>query len=112
MTQEEKQQLKAEMEKKCEELEQLIGELKDQTKPMTLDNSVGRVSRMDYINNKSVREQGLRKAKNDLKAIKRWLERYDEDSFGMCFKCKQPINPKRLLFLPSSTLCIRCASRS
>lgn len=64
MTDTEKEQLKKAMEKKHEELITLIADLKEATKPMELDNSVGRVSRMDYINNRSVNEAGLRKAEN------------------------------------------------
>lgn len=60
MTNEEKKQLKAAMEKKMEELKVSINSLKEDTKPMGLDNSIGRVNRMDYINNKSVAESALR----------------------------------------------------
>lgn len=107
----EKEALKKELLQKKEELEELIIGLKEETRPQGLDSAIGRVSRMDYINNKAVREQGLRKAEQDLKAIKRWLDLYDDESFGRCMRCKNPINPKRLLFLPSSTLCIHCAGR-
>jgi hypothetical protein len=53
MTEEEKAKLKDAMEKKKVELTQLVKDLKEATKPMGLDNSIGRVSRMDYINNLS-----------------------------------------------------------
>lgn len=108
---EDKEALKKELLQKKQELEELIIGLKEETKPQGLDNAIGRVSRMDYINNKAVREQGLRKAEQDMKAIERWLDLYEDERFGRCIRCKNPINPRRLLFLPSSTLCIHCASR-
>jgi DnaK suppressor protein len=111
MTQNEKKELKKAMHAKLDELEITIIELKKATKPMGLDNSIGRVSRMDYINNKSVSEAGLRKAESDQHALKRWLELYDTDRFGRCVRCGNEINPKRLLLLPSSTKCIHCANR-
>jgi DnaK suppressor protein len=111
MTQKEKKELKKAMEAKLDELETTIGELKKATQPMGLDNSIGRISRMDYINNKSVSEASLRKAESDQKALKRWLELYDSDRYGRCAVCGNEINPKRLLLLPASTKCIHCASR-
>lgn len=111
MTPEEKTELKVAMDQKRTELIELITDLKEATKPMGLDSSIGRVSRMDYINNKSVSESGLRRAENDLKALERWLSMYNEKSFGKCSRCNQEINPKRLLLMPASTVCINCASR-
>ncbi len=111
MTTEEKKQLKAVMEKKRDELVALIQELKEATRPMGLDSSVGRLSRMDYINNKSVNEEGLRKAENDLIALNKWLYLYDTEKFGKCTRCGNEINIKRLLYMPASTRCIHCAGR-
>jgi DnaK suppressor protein len=111
MTEEEKVKLKDAMEKKNIELTQLVKDLKEATKPMGLDNSIGRVSRMDYINNKSVGEAGLRKAENDLKAIEQWLSLYGSGKFGKCIRCGNEININRLLFMPASNHCIHCAGR-
>lgn len=111
MTPSEKQEIKAEMESKMSELRQLITDLKESTKPMGLDNSIGRISRMDYINNKSIAESSLRKAEDDMKALERWLDLYDSERFGKCSKCGNEINVKRMLLIPSSTRCIHCAGR-
>lgn len=107
----EKKQLKAAMEKKRDEIIKLIVDLKEATKPMGLDNSIGRVSRMDYINNKSVSEASLRKAEDDLKALDRWLSLYESEKFGKCSTCGNEINLNRLLLLPASTRCVNCSGR-
>ena len=39
------------------------------TKPISPDCAIGRVSRMDAINNKSINEAALRQKKNQLKAL-------------------------------------------
>jgi DnaK suppressor protein len=39
------------------------------------------------------------------------LERVGEDNFGHCLRCGEPIQIKRLLFMPESTKCIKCARR-
>ena len=38
----------------------IIEDFKEMTQPVAPDNAIGRVSRMDAINNKSVAEAGLR----------------------------------------------------
>jgi|GEM_PF-354146 len=109
MTEKEKAELKLAIEERKTELEENIAQLRESTKPMGLDNAVGRVSRMDYINNKSVRESVLRESENELKGIERWLSLYGTSAFGKCSSCGSPINPKRLLILPASSRCIKCA---
>jgi DnaK suppressor protein len=105
----EKEQLKSAMERKKEELSKLLDDLKDATKPMGLDSAIGRISRMDYINNKAINEAGIRKIENDLHALDHWLSLYGTDKFGRCARCGNEINFNRLLLLPASSRCINCA---
>lgn len=43
-----------------------------------------------------------------LKKIEKALSRIEEGTFGMCERCEEPINIKRLDARPVTTLCIRC----
>jgi DnaK suppressor protein len=112
MTSKQKEDLRTMIEKKLEETRSTIVELRESTKPMGLDSAIGRVSRMDYINNKSIAEGELQKAEDRVKALERWISLYDSDQFGKCSRCGQEINFNRLLLLPESTRCISCAGRS
>ena len=111
MTPDEKLKLRKAIEDKIDESRKSIADLKEASKPMGLDSAIGRISRMDYINNKSISESELLKAESKLRALERWLSIYDTDQFGKCTKCGQEININRLLLLPESTRCIRCANR-
>ncbi len=111
MDKETKEQLKKAIEDKIDETQTSILELKEATKPMGLDNAVGRLSRMDYINNKSIGEASLRKAEESLKGLQRWLSLYDTDQFGKCARCGKEININRLLLMPQSTRCVHCSGR-
>jgi DnaK suppressor protein len=111
MKEEEAIEVKKAIEQKIADLKDLIINLKEATKPMGLDNSVGRLSRMDYINNKTIDEASLRKAENSLQALERWLSVYGTEKFGKCVKCNNAINVNRLLLMPESSRCIRCAGR-
>lgn len=89
--------------------EKLIAEYKEHSKPVTLDNSIGRISRMDAINNKSITESALRQAENKLTKLNQALDQVGKKDFGICIKCKQPIPLGRLLLMPESKRCVNCA---
>lgn len=89
--------------------EQLISEYKDLSKPVSLDNSIGRISRMDAINNKSITESALRQAEEKLIKLNQALDKVGTKDFGMCIKCKQPIPIGRILLMPESQRCVNCA---
>jgi len=89
--------------------ERSIAEFKEMTKPVAPDVAIGRVSRMDAINNKSVAEAGLRMAEAKLKNLHRVLSQIGSKDFGLCLKCNQPIPLGRILIRPQSLLCVQCA---
>lgn len=111
MTEEDKIKVKAAIEEKIASLRSEIEDLKEMTKPLGLDNAIGRVSRMDYINNKSVNEAQLRQNESKLKALHNWLSKLGSSDFGKCSRCGKEININRLLYMPESTKCVQCAAR-
>lgn len=88
-----------------------IEELEELTRPIAPENSIGRVSRMDAINNKSVNESALRKSRQKLIKMNHNLEALEKGGFGDCASCKQAIPVERLLFLPETNLCTPCSRR-
>lgn len=104
---------KEDLKKKIEELiikyEHDIKETQKMTEPIKPENSLGRVSRMDAINNKSVMEASLRNKISKRNKLKFALTQIDNAGFGNCSACQKPINPARLMFMPESTKCVRCA---
>ncbi|MEM7367360.1 MAG: TraR/DksA C4-type zinc finger protein [Bacteroidota bacterium] len=111
LTAEQKTEIKSKIEDQIIDIQQKIKELEELTKPISPDNAIGRLSRMDAINNKSVNEAGLRSAKSKLVKLERALSRIDQSDFGYCSRCKQPIKVGRILFMPESSRCVRCAAR-
>lgn len=85
--------------------------MEEMTQPVKPENSLGRISRMDAINTKGVLESSLRNKRNKLNKLRLALQQIDESSFGICDNCDKPIQEGRLMFLPESTRCIRCAGR-
>jgi DnaK suppressor protein len=89
--------------------EKHISDYKELTKPIAPSDAIGRVSRMDAINNKSVNEASLRQAEIKLKNLNRVLNNFGSSDFGICLKCKNPIPVGRILIRPESLLCVDCA---
>lgn len=86
-----------------------IDQLKELTKPIAPENAIGRISRMDAINNKSVNEASLSSLEDKVKKIELALQRVNDAGFGVCRKCQQAIPEGRLLLMPGATLCVSCA---
>ncbi len=106
---EEKAQLKALIQRKIKQVEEHISELEDLTRPVAPDVAIGRVSRMDAINNKSVNEAALRQAREKLFGLKHALGNIEKPSFGICTRCGNAIAAGRLMVRPESTKCMHCS---
>ncbi len=78
------------------------------TKPIEPDCAIGRVSRMDAINNKAINDAALRQSEQKLKGLYAALDRIDEPEFGLCAKCGQTIPVGRIMLMPHSRFCARC----
>lgn len=92
-----------------EKTEQQIIEYKELVVPQAPDVAIGRVSRMDAINNRSVVEASLRQAEQKLKSLERVLSKHGTNEFGICVKCKREIPIQRILYRPESMYCVNCA---
>jgi len=112
MTTEERNQLKLQIDKKIQRLNRQILELKELTKPVAPDEAIGRISRMDAINNKSVNESALLKKQEQLKGLNLALEDIDKDDFQDCIVCGYEIPIQRLFIMPESRKCTNCAHHS
>jgi DnaK suppressor protein len=77
----------------------------DQTK-------VGRLSRMDAMQAQAMAQASQQRRAQMLRRIDAALRRIEEDEYGDCRACDEPINPKRLEFDPTADLCIACASKA
>lgn len=97
------------IEQEIEKTVSKIAEYEEMSSPVTPDDAIGRVSRMDAINNKSVTESALRQAKDKLSKLRHALTRIDDEGFGLCQRCGQPIPVMRVVLMPQSPYCVRCA---
>jgi DnaK suppressor protein len=78
--------------------------------PVALDQqSVGRLSRMDAIQQQAMAEAEARRRRTELARVEAALDRMAKDEFGWCDGCGEPIAKGRLSVDPMATRCIACA---
>jgi len=97
------------IEAEIEKTLKLIAEYKEMSKPVAPDDAIGRVSRMDAINNRSITELALRKAEEKLRALDQVLSKVGTEDFGRCVRCRREIPIGRIMFRPESLFCVNCA---
>ena len=96
--------------RKREEILSLEETRRASTATVTLDqSSVGRLSRMDAMQQQAMAQSSQQRAKLTLQRIEAALRRCDDDSYGYCLDCEESIDQRRLEFDPATTLCIVCA---
>ena len=103
-----KNKIKNIIEEKIEDLALEIDELRQIAKPIEPENAIGRISRMDAINNKSISDRMLRNSLQKLKNLKTGLKRLENIDFGICIQCRREININRLLIIPETLKCVKC----
>lgn len=91
-------------------LKQEINDLEEKIKPISPENSLGRLTRLEAIGEKSINEAMLLKCEIRLKKLLFVKDRVDSENYGICNICEEEINLKRLKIVPESTVCIECAT--
>ena len=110
MTAQERKEIKKKIQLEIKKTATSIAEYKEATKPIAPENAIGRISRMDAINNKSVIESALRKAEEKFNKLKLVEASVDDKTFGSCLRCGNNIPIGRLLLMPQSRNCVHCAN--
>lgn len=111
MNKQQKDKLVASIHQEIANLGKELPALEQLTKPVPPDNAIGRLTRMEAINNKSINEANLANAKARMARLQHALEMSDDPDFGICIQCDEPIPFKRLMVQPDSGLCVRCAEK-
>ncbi len=105
-------QFRTALETRQAELTDLSGSSAGARDPVTLDQqSVGRVSRVDALQQQAMAQAQDRQRQHELMRIQQALLRIADDEYGYCTDCGEEIALGRLEIDPSVALCIHCAGR-
>ena len=91
------------------ELENALQANASSADPVVLDqSSVGRLSRMDAMQQQAMAKATREKAQLRLGQCKLALSAFDRDEYGLCRKCEEPIGYRRLSAKPEAPFCLEC----
>lgn len=110
LTEVEQAQLRAALESLRVELEKQMDGLRDGVKPVDLDEPIGRLSRMDAMQQQKMAEASRRAARQRYDRVIAATAAQARDEYGICLGCEEPIGYKRLSARPETALCLSCQS--
>ena len=96
-------------------LTELEAELREQlalveagSAPVSLDEPIGRLSRMEARQQQEMAKANTSATKARLKLVARAFEALERGDYGECRSCEELISLRRLRARPESSLCLRC----
>ena len=96
----------------CQELELLLDSSSESSKPVALDEPIGRLSRMDAMQQQQMAIASRQSQLQRLQLLKNALLAIERDNYGDCRICEEPIGYQRLKVRPETPFCLVCQSRS
>lgn len=108
LTDEQTEELRTDLQTLYQELSELVASSADNAKPVDLNLPIGRLSRVDAMQQQSMVAASRRAARLRLGQVSAALTRWKEGEFGLCQMCGEAIAFRRLKARPEAALCIRC----
>lgn len=94
------------------ELEQALNASDQSAKPVDLEQPIGRLSRMDAIQNQQIAKASRRNHELRLRLVLAAINNLEGGDYGLCTRCDGPIDFRRLKARPEARMCIDCARKS
>jgi len=94
-----------------QDLRMLLSSSAQGAEPVQLDGAMGRLSRMDAMQQQSMVQANRRAAEVRLLQIEGALQRLDSDEYGYCVNCEEEIGFPRLKAKPETPFCLVCQNR-
>lgn len=102
------EELHSELLRLRDELRQLLSTTAAESKPVDLATPIGRLSRMDAMQQQSMAQANRRGHEVRLQQIAAALTLIRSSDYGLCRACEEPIGYPRLKARPESPFCLEC----
>ena len=103
--------LQGKLQARLEELDRLSQISSESRETVALDQqSVGRLSRMDALQGQAMALATEERREQERTRIEAALRRLEYGEYGICQKCDEEIDIRRLQLDPASPFCLSCAS--
>ncbi len=110
MTKTEKQNIQEKIENDIVQLKMQISNLEEKAKPISPDCGLGRLTRLEAMNEQDVNNKILDGSRLRLTRLNNALQSIDKSMFGICIECEECIGAGRMTVRPESVKCVECAS--
>jgi len=108
LTEEQITELEARLTSLRKELTALLASTREGTRPVTLDEPIGRLTRMDAIQQQSMSAATRSQTDLRLRQVDQALGLIERGGYGLCRRCEGPIGYARLSARPESPYCVTC----
>jgi DnaK suppressor protein len=83
----------------------------DSARPPSLDEEIGRLTRMDALQQQQMALHARRRLETQLSQVRGALARVDAGTFGKCALCGHDVSAARLALVPETPFCVGCQTR-
>lgn len=111
MTHEERTELEQLIEARIREITDSVPYLEEETRAVEPSVSLGRLTRMEALNDKGVNEHVLEQSRRTLERLHNARRRIGTDDYGLCVRCGREIPIGRLRLVPEALICVPCAEK-
>ena len=94
-----------------EELRKLLADTNDGAQPVSLDEPIGRLSRMAAMQQQSMLQANRNTARIRLSRVEAALRRHAGNTYGQCAECEEAIGYARLKAQPEAPFCMTCQEK-
>ena len=108
LTPEQREELHQDLERDRLRLEEHLRVTKEGSQPVQLGTPIGRLSRMDAIQQQQMTKAGRATLDIKLRQVRASLEAWRKGDYGYCRSCHEPIGFSRLKALPEAPFCLHC----
>ncbi len=108
LTADELEHLQTLLEARLHDVQRALAASTDDARPVNLDLSIGRLTRVDALQQQHMATARRHRLQTQLAQIQQALSKAAGGTYGDCVRCGEPIGYARLEVTPESPFCIRC----
>ena len=90
------------------DLEGQVSRPSDRSEIVDLDQPIGRISRVDALQQQAMSKEQQRRTKLRLGQVRQALAAVADDEYGFCRSCEEPVGYRRLRAFPETPFCLAC----
>lgn len=105
-------EMRERLQSRAAELRDTIARIEGTVAPVSPNNAIGRLTRLDAMQATSMRRAVAHDHDIELQNIGRALKAIAGGEYGICRRCKEDITQARLRAKPEAFLCVACTSGS